>query len=360
MKILFGFAVLAVVFALGAGALLGKLGYFQPLGAPISYTVQKGENFAGIARKLQSEGVISDARAFRWYVNFLAPRKRLQRGEFSLYQNMPVPEVVRALTEGKPIEHKFTIPEGYNIFQIGEDLEAKGFATKADFLAAARSPELIRQIPGVESLSRVPVSVEGYIYPDTYLLQKVFNAKEIAQIMLGHFREVYKSLEPQLKDNPIVREFRFHPHQVVTLASIVEKETGAGEERPLVASVFVNRLRKRMRLQTDPTIIYGIYLERGTWDGNIRRRDLDGTHEYNSYQHDGLPPGPIANPGASAIKAVLNPAESEFLYFVSKGDGTHTFSKDYGNHARAVRESIKPGAKQGKSWRNLAPEKRAK
>ena len=341
----------------GAGALAWQLGYFLPPGQAVSYTVQKGENFAGIARKLQLQGIISNERALRWYVNFLAPNKPLQRGEFALFTNMPVPEVVKALTEGKPVEHRFTIPEGFNIFQIAEDLEAKGFVRKSEFLAAARAPDLIQQIPGVDALARKPASIEGYVYPDTYLLQKVFSAKEIAQIMLGHFREVHKGIEAQMRDNLLVREFRFNSHQIVTLASIVEKETGAGSERPLVASVFVNRLRKRMRLQTDPTIIY---LEKGSWDGNIRRRDLDGENAYNSYQHDGLPPGPIANPGVSAIQAVLQPAETEFLYFVSRGDGTHVFSKDYGSHAKAVRDSIRPGAKDGKSWRDLAPEKRAK
>lgn len=352
--------VLAFLGLAGAGALAWKLGYFLPVGEPITYTVQKGENFSGIARKLQLQGIISSERAFRWYVNILAPGKPLQRGEFALYTRMPVPEVVRALTEGKPIEHRFTIPEGYNIFQIAEELEAKSFVSKADFLAAARSPELIQQIPGVASLARKPSSIEGYVYPDTYLLQKVFNAREIAQIMLNHFREVFKGIEPQVRDNLLVREFRFTPHDIVTLASIVEKETGAGSERPLVASVFVNRLRKRMRLQTDPTIIYGIYLEKGSWDGNIRRRDLDGGNAYNSYQHDGLPPGPIANPGVSALRAVMQPAETDYLYFVSKGDGTHVFSKDYGSHAKAVKDSIRPGAKDGKSWRDLSPEMRAK
>jgi UPF0755 protein len=360
VKILIGFIALVVLALGGGGWLAWQLGYFLQSGQAINFTVNRGENFAGIARKLQQQGIISNERALRWYVNFIAPQRPLQRGEFSLLENMPVPELVAALTEGKPIEHKFTIPEGYNIFQIGDELEAKGFSTKADFLSAVRAPELIQQIPGVEALTRRPASIEGYVYPDTYLLQKVFSAKEIAQVMLNHFLTVYRSMESQLRQNLLVSEFQFNLHQIVTLASIVEKETGAGSERPIVASVFVNRLRKRMRLQTDPTIIYGLYLEKGSWDGNIRRRDLDGENPYNSYRHDGLPPGPIANPGASALRAVISPAETEFLYFVSKGDGTHVFSSDYGAHSRAVKESIRPGAKEGKSWRDLAPEKRAK
>lgn len=360
VKFLISFIVLAVVILGGLGTVAWNLGYFQPLGQPITYTVQKGENFAALAGKLQAQGIVANGRALRWYVNFLAPRKPLQRGEFALFTNMPVPELVKALTEGKPIEHKYTVPEGQNIFQIAADLEAKGFAAKADFLTAVHAPDLVAQIPGLDSSGVRPKSLEGYIYPDTYMLQKVYSAKEIAQIMLNHFREVYKSLENEIAGNGIVRELRFTPHQLITLASIVEKETGAIAERPLVASIFVNRLRKRMRLQTDPTVIYGIYLKNGTWDGNIRRRDLDDENEYNTYRHGGLPPGPIANPGVSAIRAVMNPAESDYLYFVSKGDGTHIFSKDYGAHNKAVQNSIRPGAKDGKSWRDLAPEKRAK
>jgi UPF0755 protein len=360
VKFLYGFIVLGVFLLAGIGFLAHSLGYFQPVGETVSYTVEKGENFASIARKLQTRGIISNERALRWYVNFFATRKPLQRGEFALYTRMPIPELVKVLTQGKPIEHRFTVPEGQNVFQIGEELEAKGFVKKADFLAAARSPELLQLIPGTGPGEPRPRSIEGYAYPDTYLLQKVFSAKEIAQIMVQHFREVYRGIEAEMRNNYLVREFRFTPHQIITLASIVEKETGASAERPLVASIFVNRLRKRMRLQTDPTIIYGIYLEKGSWDGNIRRRDLDGNNAYNSYQHDGLPPGPISNPGISAIKAVLQPADSEYLYFVSKGDGTHVFSKDFASHNRAVKESIRPGARDGKSWRDLPSEQRAR
>jgi UPF0755 protein len=349
---------------LAAFALVGaawSLGYFQPPGHPVVYTVQKGENFAGISKKLEAQGVIRSARAFRWYRNLLGSHKTLQRGEFALSTNMPVPAVITALTEGKPIEYKFTIPEGENIFQIAEELEAKGFASKADFLAATRSPELIQMLPGADAKGSRPFSIEGYAYPDTYLLQKVFSAKEIAQMMVMRFREIYKTLEPEFGSSVPFSEFHFNPHQMVTLASIVEKETGNGEERPVIASVFVNRLRKKMRLQTDPTIVYGIYLAKGAWNGNITRRDLDAPGPYNSYQSNGLPPGPIANPGISALRAALHPANTDYLYFVSRGDGTTIFSKEYGAHAKAVRETqLTPHAKDGKSWRDLAPEKRAK
>ena len=359
MKIFINFVGLAVLLGvLGAGA--WSLGYFSGPGEPVAFTVQKGENFASLANKLKSQGIIRSARAMRWYVNLRGKTRPLQRGEFELRTNMPVPAVVYALTEGKPIEHKFTVPEGFNVFQIAEELEAKGFARKADFLAAARSPELIQMLPGLDPSLPKPALIEGFLYPDTYLLQKVFTAKEIAQAMVAHFREVYKTVEGEIRSSPVAQELKLNPYQVLTLASIVEKETGNNDERPLVASIFVNRLRKRMMLQTDPTIIYGIYLEKGSWDGKIGRRNLDEPGPYNTYRSYGLPPSPISNPGLNAIRATLNPAQTDYLYFVSKGDGTHIFSKDYGAHSRAVHDTqLVPKAKEGKSWRNLPKDKRA-
>ena len=178
--------------------------------------------------------------------------------------------------------------------------------------------------------------------------------------MVQRFKEVFRGLELEWKENGLAKEFQFSSHQMIILASIVEKETGAAEERPKIASVFVNRLRKKMRLQTDPTIIYGIYLEKGTWNGNISRSGIESKHPYNTYQNDGLPPGPISNPGLNAIKAALHPESTDFLYFVSRGDGTSIFSKDLSTHSKAVRETqLNPKTREGKSWRDLAPEKRA-
>ncbi len=346
---------------LGAvGGAAWELGYFLPAGTPLSFTVQKGENLVGIAHRLEGQGVIRSARALRWYVNILHSHKKLQRGEFALRTNMPVPELVAALTEGKPIEYRFTVVEGDNIFQIGENLEAKGLATKAAFLEAVRSPRVIGMIPW-DSQAQRPKSAEGYLFPETYTLQKVFSAEEIAQAMVARFKEELKPLESDWKDSLLFKDFHFDLYQFVTLASIVEKETGAASERPQIASVFVNRLRKKMRLQTDPTIIYGIYLEKGGWDGRIGQAGLESRSDYNTYQHDGLPPGPIANPGLNAIKATLHPAATDFLYFVSRGDGTSIFSKDLASHSRAVQATQQtPGAKDGKSWRKLDPSKRAR
>lgn len=361
MKIANIFMVLVV---LGLGGLVwvgSQLGYFSSAGETVVFTVEKGDNFSLLAKRLQAQGVIQNERAFRWYVNFFRPSKSLKRGEFGLYKNMPAPKVVQALTEGKPMEYKVTVPEGYNLFQIAQILEEKGLARQADFLKAARHPEAVALIPTVRPGERAPKSIEGYIFPDTYLLQKVFSPLEIAKLMVMRFREVYQGVSADLLASSTVNSLSLSPHEVITLASIVEKETGAAQERPLIASVFVNRLRKKMRLQTDPTVIYGVWVADGKWDGNIRRRDLNTPTDYNTYQMSGLPAGPIANPGINAIRAVLRPAESDYYFFVSRNNGTHIFSKDFASHNRAVRETqLNPGAKAGKSWRDLPSEQRAR
>jgi UPF0755 protein len=351
-----------LIFIVGGAGLLGhQLGYFAPIGAPVTFLVQKGENFSSLAHKLKTAGVVKNERALRWYVNLSGGGKGLKKGEFALFQNMPVPEVVRALTEGKPIEYKVTVPEGYNLFQIADLLADEKFAAKKDFIAAARNVELIAALPTLTRGERQPKSLEGYLYPDTYLVQRVETPLEIVQSMVHHFREVYGELKGEIQKSEVMKEFHFTPHQLIVLASIVEKETGAAVERPMVASVFLNRLRRHMRLQTDPTIIYSSWLTTGSWDGNIRRKDLQAPTEYNTYQMDGLPPGPIANPSKSAFMAVLHPADTDYLYFVSRGNGTHIFSKDYAAHSKAVRETqLNPKAREGQSWRNLPADQRAK
>lgn len=363
MKIAILFMGLAVGAGVGLGLLGSQLGYFETAGEPVTFAVEKNENFSSLAYKLQAAGIIRHERALRWYVNFRGAGKGLRRGEFPLYKNMTVPAVVQALTQGKPIDHKLTIPEGYNLYQIADLLQAEGLAKKKDFIAAAHSAELIATLPTLSPGERLPRSLEGYLYPDTYFVQKSDTALEIAQGMVYHFREVHKELADEIKKSAVMREMHFNPHQLVVLASIVEKETGAAIERPMIASVFLNRLRKNMRLQTDPTVIYSSWMADGTWDGNIRRRDLDAPNAYNTYQMNGLPPGPISNPSRSAIEAVLKPAENDFLYFVSRGNGTHIFSKDYSAHAKAVRETQLRPKSRGEapsSWRDLPAEQRAK
>ncbi len=358
MKNLPVFIGIAIIGLLGLGVMGWELGLFQTRGQPVIVVVDKGTRFLHLAHHLKEQGVIRNERALRWYLNLFGGGK-LKRGEFELYENMSIPSVVSTLTSGKPLEHKFTVPEGYNIYQIADLLEEKGFGKREAFLAAAHSIEVTKNIPTLTPGAPVN-SIEGYIFPDTYMIQRIFTEKEIAAMMVARFREVYNGMKQAFEASEVTRGLGLTPHQVITLASIVEKETGAASERPVIASVFLNRLKKHMRLQTDPTVIYGIWARDGRFDGNIHRRDLTTPTPYNTYVINGLPPGPIASPGQQAIQAVLNPSASEYLFFVSKNDGTHEFTSDFRSHTRAVKElQLNPISRTGKSWRNLPKKLRA-
>ena len=213
------------------------------------------------------------------------------------------------------------IPEGLRAAEIADRLDAAGLADRETFLAVVFDPDSPARM-GVEG-----GSLEGYLFPDTYRFARGLPPEEIARSMVGEFLRVYRGLEPATNGMALSML------EEVTLASIVEKETGVAKERPLIASVFLNRLKRGMRLETDPTVIYGIE----EFDGNLRRVHLqDESNPYNTYKIRGLPPGPIANPGRDALRAVRHPARSAYLYFVSRNDGTHVFSKTYAEHEAAV------------------------
>jgi UPF0755 protein len=237
---------------------------------------------------------------------------------------MPPREILEALTSGMAVLYVVTIPEGYRITEIADLLEAKGLVDKTDFIEATRNRELL------ESLNIPSGSLEGYMYPETYKFSKAGGARRIVQTLLDTFKE--RVLQPERVQQAEAMQFTFH--EIVTLASLIEKETGLGKERKLISSVFHNRLAKKMRLQTDPTVIYAMI----DFDGNIRKKDLSIDSPYNTYKYFGLPPGPIASPGLESIQAALEPEESDFLYFVSRKDGSHQFSTNYKDHIRAVRK----------------------
>lgn len=358
---LFGFLLASVcllAFGLGGGAWWV---FFRADGGQKTqiFVVQKGDNFISIARKLEAVGIIRDERAFRWYANYFLGRATLRRGEYELRLGSSVAEAISVLNRGKTITHNLTIPEGYNIYQIAQRMEAEKFGKADRFLRAVKNKELVRRAAQLLALQKSPPTLEGFLYPDTYDIEAGASEIEIAELMLERFSQEYANWKEEWQGNAIAQEFSFSPYEVLTLASIVEKETGANAERPLVASVFVNRLRKRMRLQTDPTVIYGVYHTQGYFDGNIRRNDLHTPTPYNTYTNDGLPLGPIANPGINAVKAVLRPAKSDYLFFVSYNDGTHFFSRTFSEHNEAVRKlQLAPKAKEGKSWRDLPADQR--
>jgi UPF0755 protein len=288
---------------------------------PAIFDVQPGASLGQVARDLEARGLIRSAVAFKLLARYRELDGALQVGEYEISAALAPGEILTRISEGRVVTYEVVIPEGLTAARIAPRLEAAGLADAAAFLAFASDPASAGSL-GVEG-----ANLEGYLFPETYRLPHGLGVREVAKVFVDQFLQVWHEIEPQAKSQELSML------EVVTLASIVEKETAAPEERPLIASVFRNRLKRGMRLETDPTVIYGI----PNFDGNLRRRDLEDTaNPYNTYQIPGLPPGPIANPGADALRAVVNPAESEYLFFVSRNDGTHVFSKTYAEHVRAV------------------------
>jgi len=285
--------------------------------------VPPGQGLKATAADLHGRGIIRNAFKFNLYARIKGFDKKIKAGEYRLKPSFSPQEILEIMVSGKVHLYKITIPEGYNLVQIAHMMPAAGLGMAKEFLAVANSSALAgeQNIPGD--------SFEGYLFPDTYHFPKGVSPEKIIQTMVRRFREVFT---PAWEKR--ARERKMNKHQVVTLASIIEKETGAPSERPIISSVFHNRLRKNMRLASDPTVIYGIK----DFDGNLTRKDLTTLTPYNTYKIKGLPPGPIANPGAKAIEAALYPVDTAYLFFVSKRDGTHHFSKTYQEHEKAVRK----------------------
>lgn len=285
--------------------------------------VHPGQGFAATTLKLQEMGIIRSPLKFKLLALIKRQDKRVKAGEYLFSSAMTPNHILNTLVSGKVQLHRFTVPEGYNLSQVASVVAMAGFGTETDFLKAAYDPRLVKQL-GIDG-----ETFEGYLFPDTYYFPKKETPEKIISTMVKRFWVVFKPLWKDRAD-----QFDLSIHQVVTLASIIEKETGAPSERPLISSVFHNRLKKRMRLETDPTVIYGIT----DFDGNLTRKHLSTKTPYNTYRIRGLPPGPIANPGAKALEAALYPADTRFLYFVSKKDRTHKFSTNIKDHNKAVRK----------------------
>ncbi len=289
--------------------------------APTAFVIAEGDGLGAVARALEARGLIRSALALRAHARLRSIEHRLKVGEYELSPGLSTPEIAAILASGRVRTHPVVIPEGTRAEEIADRLAAEGLADREAFLAVVFDPESPRRL-AIEG-----PTLEGYLFPDTYRFAKGLPASRIAETMVGEFLEVYHELRASAPESGLSMR------ELVTLASIVEKETGVPQERPLIAAVFLNRMRLGMRLETDPTVIYGI----PDFDGNLRRVHLDDAdNPYNTYQIPGLPPGPIASPGREAMRAVLEPADSPYLFFVSRNDGTHVFSKSYGEHTRAV------------------------
>ena len=250
-------------------------------------------------------------------------------------------KIFQILESGVSITYPVTIQEGDNIFEISKKLSATGLVSKNEILARMRDRTRIAELTHANA-----TSLEGYLFPDTYHVARLQTPYDLVRMMTRRFQAIWTTeMDKQAAILGMTK------HEIVTLASIIEKETGAPSERPKISSVFHNRLKKRMRLQSDPTTIYGIF-ERYT--GNLKSTDLRTYTPYNTYTIPALPIGPIGNPGAEALNSALYPEKTDFLFFVSHNDGTHEFTRSYGEHLAAVRKfQLDPTARKGKSWRDL-------
>jgi len=285
-------------------------------------TVSRGAPFRLVAGKLKAKGIIASERGFLFLAWLTGAERMTKAGEYEFSPSMSPLVIIGMLKDGKVKKYIVTVPEGYTIRQIAALLQGKGLGDKEAFITRAMDRGLAKKLglPGP--------TLEGYLFPDTYRLQKGMSPAEIIEVMVRRFKDVYNG---EFKDPARRRDMGLK--QVVTLASIIEKETSDPSEREIISSVFHNRLKKGIKLQSDPTVIYAME----AFDGNIRKKDLKTKSPYNTYTHYGLPPGPIANPGKDAIRAAISPVDSKYLYFVSKNDGTHYFSRTYKEHINAVK-----------------------
>jgi peptidoglycan lytic transglycosylase G len=319
--------VLLLLFIGVAGAYLNIVSYAQKPSntalAEKTIFVESGLGFKALSVLLYQRGVILHPVKFRLFARLKGYDKHIEAGEYLLSSAMTPKEILETMVEGKVCLHRLTVPEGFNLGQIARAVEASGFASKADFLEAATDADFVHA-KGIDGQT-----FEGYLFPDTYYFPKGVTPHDIISTMVKRFWSVFT---PEWEKR--ARTLGMTIHQVITLASIIEKETAVADERPVISSVFHNRLKRNMRLESDPTVIYGM----GDYDGNITRKDLKHPTPYNTYTMKGLPPGPISNTGAKAIEAALFPADGKYLYFVSRNNGTHYFSTNFNDHNRAVRK----------------------
>jgi UPF0755 protein len=295
-------------------------------GATIAIDIPTGIGPRQTIELLAKNHIIDDADFFyKWVRFYKRAAGKFKAGELAFRDTMTPEEVLAVLLEGTSITHKITIPEGLRIDEIAQLFQAAGLANATAFEQMARDATFVQQheLPGD--------TLEGFLFPETYQFQKHTPLAAILETMIAQYQKVFT---PGLRER--AAEFGWNELQAITLASIVEKETGAPQERPLIASVFHNRLKQGWPLQTDPTVIYAVVRLRGSFNGNITKADLNLDHPYNTYRHKGLPPGPICSPGAEAIQAVLYPENSPYLFFVSKNNGTHQFCQNLACHNRAV------------------------
>ena len=324
-----GMLALGIALAFGLGQFAyGALQPVQPQSdggdeAIQLFLIEPGQGLGQVARGLQKAGLIREAWALNLLARFHGDAGNLRAGEYEVSAGWSTQTILNRITSGRVKTYEIVLPEGIRAWEVAVRLAGAGLADLDDFMATVGDGDFAKEL-GIDQ-----ASLEGYLYPETYRLPRHLTSREIVRVFVEQFHKVWREIETTAEGQSLSK------HEIVTLASIVEKETAAPEERPLIAAVFHNRLKRKMRLETDPTVIFGIE----NFDGNVTKKHLrDASNPYNTYRIAGLPPGPIASPGIDALRAVLEPAETEFLYFVSRNNGTHQFSRTYREHRKAVRE----------------------
>ena len=289
-------------------------------GSPVVVSIPSGASAAQVAGLLEQNGIIRKARDLRWWMRLSDTHGSIHTGRYHFEGSATLRQVAEVITEGRVLLTSVTVLEGATRWQVAEALAAAGFGSYEEAWEATGNAGL------VADLDDQATDLEGYLFPDTYFAPHDASAADIVAMMVGQFREVWT-------EERMIGATRagFDTRQLITIASLIEAETGLAEERPLVSGVYHNRLESRMLLQCDPTLLYALYLD-GRTDRNIRRADFDNPSPYNTYRVRGLPPGPIGNPGAASIVAALAPAETEFIYFVGRNDGSHAFARTLREH----------------------------
>ena len=294
--------------------------------------IPDGSTFQYVASLLARERLIKSRTAFVLFGKFQSADRKVHAGEYELNPGMTPADILSKLLNGHVLLHPLTIPEGLTIAQIADVVSQQGITDRVEFL------RLVKDQAFIASLGIKAETLEGYLYPDTYKFPRPIKAREVLVAMVEQLKQV---VGPDLLAR--MQELKMTMHEVLTLASVIEKETASGDERPEISAVFHNRLKKHIPLQSDPTVIYGL----PAFDGNLHKKDLSSPSPYNTYRVQGLPPGPIASPGIQAIRATLYPANSIFLYFVSRNDGTHQFSATLIEHNKAVEKYQKRPVRRG-------------
>jgi len=289
--------------------------------ASVVFDTERAKNFKEICDLLERDGVVRSGFAFKILARMQKKDTQIKAGEYDLRASMTPQEVLDKMIRGDTIPRKATIREGMTLVDIAKAFEDSGIVDRVSFNRALSDRALLKE-EGIEA-----TSFEGYLFPETYNFKRNTQARFVIKVMHDEFKRRWL---PEW--NARAGELGMSRHQILTLASIIEKESGNFDEQPIISSVFHNRLKINMRLQADPTVIYGIK----DFNGNITKKDLQTETPYNTYVINGLPPGPIANPGITAIKAALYPAETKYLYFVGNGEGRHIFSEDLQRHIEAV------------------------